>query len=79
MLLWIYLCAIIAAIVAAAQEKINNPRYHNCRTRFTFCRPTPENAVSILFGVRKGSPVDGEKCDGVNDSTPPKIPFNHGD
>jgi len=79
MLLWIYLCAIIAGIVAEAQEERNNPRNHNCRTRFTFSRPTPENAVSILFGVRRGSSVADEKCDGVCDSTPPKISFNHGD
>jgi len=61
------------------KKKIKNPRNHNCRTRFTFSRPTPENAVSILFGVRKGSSVAGEKSDVVYDSTPPKISFNHDD
>ena len=68
--LWIYCCAMIAAVVAEANIK-------KCRTRFTFFRPTHENVLSILFGAGKGEQGIGEQVHRVHDSS--RISFNHGD
>lgn len=60
-----YLCASIAAVVAKAGEVDVD-----CRTRFTFSRPTRENAASILVGASAGGSDSGDF-----DSS--KISFNH--
>mmetsp|Transcript_2910 Transcript_2910/g.6279 ORF Transcript_2910/g.6279 Transcript_2910/m.6279 type:complete len:105 (-) Transcript_2910:5556-5870(-) len=64
------LCAIIAVAATNAQEINNESKM--CRTRFTFSRPTNENASSILFGVNK-------KQNQQHKNSSFKILFNHGD
>lgn len=64
------LCAILAAAAANARDMIDSN--NKCRTRFTFTRPSNENASSILFGVStKSNQQPNKHYDSSN------ISFNH--
>lgn len=74
-------CAIIAAVASAADTQRQRMkksdvvvfvRRQECRTRFTFTRPTRDNVLSILFGADQDDSGEGAKVSSASF-------FNHGD